>query len=599
MNVNTLAISALVELAALGKEDWESALQQILKIDAGVLNVERVSYWSFHAQPPGIFCELGFQTGARLYERGARLAVVECPNYFQEIRRGDVVAVDNVQDDERLRGMEGYMSARGVKSLMDVPIWVRSDLAGILCHEHTSQREWVESEVEFALAVSHSLSATLEARQRCGAEAAGRRSAFLAEVSSRLAESLDLHGVAQRAVDLALPRLADWAVLDILEKDKIRRLATAHKDPNAHAILKDASKRFPPAINRPHLTALVMRLGQSILHPTVADTHLSRYTVNNEHLEMIRALGARSAIGVPLSAKHKVFGALALFSSERTYRHDDLQLAEDFALRVSCAFVNARLYQQAKDAIAIRDDFLSLAAHELRTPLAGVQLGIDVLSQRFSGADLRNSPPFQVLVRQVDRLRRFAEELLDASQIGASQLSIRPVRVDLAALVRELSQEFDYQLTQAGCAVTTNVAGPVVGYWDSVQLERLLCNLLDNVIKFAAGHPVEISVSARGDEATLVVQDHGMGIQPERLKDVYGRYERCVPMKNFGGLGLGLYIVRAIVDAHGGTVRIESHLNQGTRVTVELPRFRSCSAEQAESEGFPERASPADAYPAS
>ena len=152
----------------------------------------------------------------------------------------------------------------------------------------------------------------------------------------------------------------------------------------------------------------------------------------------------------------------------------------------------------------MRDEFLSLAAHELRTPLAGVQLGIDVLAQRFSGGSLPKMPPrFKVLVRQVDRLRRFAEELLDASQIGASQLSIRPERVDLAALVRDLTQEFEYQLEKAGCAVTIETPGPIIGYWDSLQLERVLCNLLDNAVKFGAGHPLEISVSAKGAEATL------------------------------------------------------------------------------------------------
>jgi len=595
VNIDTLAISALVELAALGKEDWESALQQILKIDAGVLSVERVSYWSFHAQPAGILCELGFQASPRCYERGARLAVVECPEYFQEIRKADVFRADSVDDDARLRGLDGYMKSRGIQSLMDVPIWVRSELAGILCHEHTSPRAWTANEIEFALAVSHSLSATLEARDRNDAEAAGLRSAFLAEVSWRLAGTLDQDEIAQRALELAVPRLADWAVLDILEGDKVCRLATAHKLSEGRAILEDASRRFPPGMDRPHLTSLVMRLGQSVLHPRVADAHLARYTVNSEHLEMIRSLRVRSAIGVPLFAEDRIIGSIALNSSERTYRHDDLRLAEDFALRVSSAFVNARLYRQANAAIAMRDDFLSLAAHELRTPLAGVQLGIDVLAQRFSQTSLESMAPFQVLVRQVDRLRRFAEELLDASQIGNSRLSIRPERVDLSALVRDLIQDFEHQLVQARCKVTIETADSVVGYWDSVQLERMLSNLVDNVIKFAAGHPLEISVSAEGPNAILIVQDHGMGIPPERLKDVYDRYERCVSLKHFGGLGLGLYIVRAIVDAHGGTVRIDSDPGEGTRVRIELPRRRLTLNGPIESEpppGAPARARP-------
>src|SRR5687767_13366641 len=212
--MNPMTIAALVELGALGKEDWESALQQILRIDAGVLNIERVSYWSFRDEPRAIFCELGFQAGPRVYERGAHLLEAECPPYFLEIRKPEVLLTDNALDDERLSGLDGYLRSRHIISMMDVPIWVRSELEGILCHEHTHSRHWTPADVEFALAVSQSLSAALEARRRSGAEAAALRSEFLGDVSTHLARSLDQEHVAQRAVELAIQHFADWAVLD-------------------------------------------------------------------------------------------------------------------------------------------------------------------------------------------------------------------------------------------------------------------------------------------------------------------------------------------------------------------------------------------------
>jgi signal transduction histidine kinase len=570
--MNPMTIAALVELGALGKEDFESALQQILRIDAGVLNIERVSYWSFREEPRSIFCELGFQVGPRVYERGAHLLEAECPPYFLEIRRPEVLVADSVLDDDRLSGLDSYLKPRGIMSLMDVPIWVRSELEGILCHEHIASKHWSQADVEFALAVSQSLSAALEARRRSGAEAAALRSDFLGEVSRCLAKSLDQKQVAERAVELAIDHLADWAVIDVSDNSQVHRLALAHKNPESYAVLAEASRLYPPGKGRPHLSALVMRLGQSVLYPTVTDAQLARYTIDAQHAEMIRSLGMRSAIGVPLLGEGQVFGAIGLTSSTRTYDQDDLRLAEDFAERVASAFCNARLYRQAQDAVVVRDEFLSLAAHELRTPLNGIQLSVDRLDQQLEKTPLREGAPFKVLVRQVDRLNRLVEQLLDASQIGRGSLTLQPERIDLSRLVEEVTQEFQYRLESAGCPLTLDTHGPVDGYWDPVRLTRVISNLLDNAIKFAPHCPIAVSVSANSKKAVMSVQDHGEGIPPERLRDIFDPYKRGVSARNFGGLGLGLYVVRAIVEAHGGTVTVESRPGNGTRFTLELPQ---------------------------
>jgi signal transduction histidine kinase len=581
--MNPMTIAALVELGALGKEDWESALQQILRIDAGVLNVERVSYWSFREDPRAIFCELGFQAGPRVYERGAHLLEAECPPYFLEIRKPEVLITNNALDDERLTGLDGYLRSRHIISMMDVPIWVRSELEGILCHEHTQSKHWSSADVEFALAVSQSLSATLEARRRSGAEAAALRSEFLGEVSSHLARSLDQEQVAQRAVELAIQHFADWAVLDVLDNGTVRRLAFAHRSSNSLTVLAEASRLYPPGSERAHLSSLVMRLGQSVLHPNVTNAQLARYTTDAHHADMIRSLGTCSAIGVPLCAEGRVFGAIALNSATRTYQQDDLRLAEDFAERISSAFANARLYRKAQEAVVIREEFLSLAAHELRTPLNGIQLSVDRLQQHLDKTPLKESPPFKVLVRQVERLNRLVEQLLDASQIGRGSLLIQPEEMDLSALVRDVCHEFQYRLESAECALSLDAGGPVPGYWDPVRLARVLSNLLDNAVKFAPGRPIEVSVSTKTERALLSVRDYGPGIASERFDDIFDPYKRGVSAKNFGGLGLGLYVVRAIVAAHGGTVTVESKPDRGTMFTLELPQRNTPASTEAQS----------------
>ena len=580
--MNPMTIAALVELGALGKEDWESALQQILRIDAGVLNIERVSYWSFRDEPRSIFCELGFQVGPRVYERGAHLLEAECPPYFVEIRKPEVLIADSVLDDDRLCGLDVYLRSRGIISLMDVPIWVRSELEGILCHEHVLSKHWSPADVEFALAVSQSLSAALEARRRSGAEAAALRSEFLGEVSVRLAQSLDQEHLAERAVELAVQHLADWAVLDVKgDNGKVRRLAMAHKNPNLRPALAESSRLYPPGGDRPHLGSLVMRLGQSVLHPSVTNAQLARYTVDAQHAELVRSLGTASAIGVPLISAGHLFGAIALNSGTRTYGQEDLRLAEDFAERVAGAFCNARLYRKAQEAVVIRDEFLSLAAHELRTPLNGIQLSVDRLEQQLEKTPLREAPPFQVLVRQVDRLSRLVEQLLDASQIGRGSLMIQPEQIDLATLVRDVCQEFQYRGESAGCALMLDAHGPVEGYWDPVRLARVLSNLLDNAIKFAPGRPIEVSISAKNGRAVLSVRDRGPGIASERLNDIFDPYKRGVSARNFGGLGLGLYVVRAIVEAHGGVVTVQSWPGDGTKFILELPQKDSSAKTEA------------------
>ncbi|WP_163995643.1 PAS domain S-box protein [Pyxidicoccus caerfyrddinensis] len=237
-----------------------------------------------------------------------------------------------------------------------------------------------------------------------------------------------------------------------------------------------------------------------------------------------------------------------------------------------------RLLEELKLAVSARDEFLGIASHELKTPLTPLALKLEALA-RAAGAEPESSlarrlaPHVEVMRRQVKRLACLVNDLLDVSNIGAGRLALTldPQQCDLAALVRDVAGRFDTEVKRAGCEVRLHAPAPVEGTWDSSRLEQVVTNLLANAVKYGPGHPVMLSVETVDGRARLTVSDRGIGIAPENLQRIWGKFERAVSERHYGGLGLGLYISRQIVEALGGTVKVESTLGQGATFIVELP----------------------------
>ncbi len=222
----------------------------------------------------------------------------------------------------------------------------------------------------------------------------------------------------------------------------------------------------------------------------------------------------------------------------------------------------------------MRDEFLSVASHELRAPLTALTLQVK-LAQRCLAPDGPGaaSLPSRVtgLARQIERLNRLVANLLDVTRlrVGRMDLSIEPI--ELAELVEEVSSHFEEELARQGRELRLACAGPVHGRWDRVKVEQVVTNLLSNAVRYGVSGPVELSVTQSGEVAELAVRDHGPGIKPEDQARIFDRYERGRASEGNGGLGLGLYLVRTLVELHGGCVRLESAPGQGTSFTVELP----------------------------
>jgi len=252
-------------------------------------------------------------------------------------------------------------------------------------------------------------------------------------------------------------------------------------------------------------------------------------------------------------------------------------IARDISERKHTQREKELLYREAVDAIRARDEFLSVASHELRTPLSALQLQIQTLqaTRRLPRAVLspeQMQPKLEMAQRQVARLTRLVGELMDVSRITAGRLRLQCEDIDLAAVVRDVVDRLGEEARRSNSSVTVHTAAPVVGMWDRIRLEQVVTNLLTNAIKFGEGKPIDIVVEERGPLGRLVVVDHGIGIAVEDVERIFQRYEQAISSRAFGGLGLGLYIARQIIDAHGGSIWVESQPGAGSTFTVDLPR---------------------------
>jgi len=229
---------------------------------------------------------------------------------------------------------------------------------------------------------------------------------------------------------------------------------------------------------------------------------------------------------------------------------------------------------ELRESVRIRDEFLQIAGHELKTPLTPLALKLGSLMRKAkaaSGPDSDFVTHLESAGRQVTRLTELVNGLLDVSRLTQGRLKLEPKPTSLDQLVREVSDQFTLQAERAHSPLKLELQSGVIGLWDSARLEQVVANLLTNAIKYGAGHPVEVRVDAGDDQARLVVKDHGIGIPQEGLRRIFGKFERAVSDRNYGGLGLGLFIAKQIVDAHRGSITVESQPGKGATFTVELP----------------------------
>ncbi|PTL79867.1 ATP-binding sensor histidine kinase [Vitiosangium sp. GDMCC 1.1324] len=498
-------------------------------------------------------------------------------------RTGDTLVLADAAHQGRFVN-DPYVAQRTVKSALAVPIQRHTKTVGVLYLENdlatrafTPERVGVLRTLSTEIAISLENSQLfeqlkVEVQERRRAETAVR---FLAEAGLTLAESLDLEPMLSKAARLVVPFLADWCTFTVIDKgERLRQAAMAHADPKKEVLLRALFDRYQTDWNSPASIGRVLRTGLPALRPVLSDAMFAEHGFGPDYVERMRNIGAKSALHVPLISRGKTFGVLSLVSgsSGRRYGEADLHLAQELARRVAISIDNARLYSDSQDAIRLRDEFLSVASHELNTPLTSLRLVVQGL--------LRNIPPglpessvraMRTINQQSLRLARLIEELLDVSRIQAGELDLELEQVDLADVIQSVAERLREPLARAASTLVLHVQRPIVGRWDAARLAQVLVNLLSNAIKFGAGKPIELAAGVKDGTAWFSIRDQGIGIAPDRLSHIFERFERAVSVRSYGGLGLGLHLVREIVTALGGTVHVESSVGTGTAVRVELP----------------------------
>ena len=414
--------------------------------------------------------------------------------------------------------------------------------------------------------------------------AAEERRRFLASAGTILASSLDYETTLDSVARLAVPFLADWAFVEVLQDDgSIERLAIAHRDPDKEALAREYARRYPLDPEAPGGSAEVIRTGRPELLSEVPDALLQAVAQDPEHLRILRELGFGSSVIVPLRARGRILGDLA-FATEGSGRRlgpDDLALAEELAHRAALAVDNARLYREAREAVRARDEFLSNVSHDLKTPLTGIRGLAELLGRRAAavgGAEGEHLADGLGRIRATaTRMHRQLDALVDATRLQLGQeLELRRTPTDLVALVRQVVAAHQPTASRHRLEVEASDAA-LTGFVDPLRLEHALNNLLDNAIKYSPDGGI-VTVAVARDEvegrrwAVIRVADRGIGIPPADVSRLFERFHRGAnAVGRIAGTGIGLASACQIVRQHGGSIDVESREGAGSTFTIRLP----------------------------
>ncbi len=422
------------------------------------------------------------------------------------------------------------------------------------------------------------LGVTMEVTDRKRAEEASR---LLADAGETLGASLDYQVTLGQLAHVLVPRLADWYAIDLLTpQDELERVSVCHPDPARVELARELHVQYPSRRDTPFGAWQVIRSGQPEWAEAISDERLQSAAHDAEHLGLLRGLQLRSYIIVPLTARGMTIGTMTLVLAEsgRQYRASDVALAVDIGRRAAAAVDNARLYQQLQLGDRRKDEFLAMLAHELRNPLAPISTAAQLL--RMSAADTpRVLAASEIISRQVSHMTELVDDLLDVSRVTRGLVQLQREPVELKSVITAAVEQVRPLIELRGHSLSTWTSPePLVVEGDRTRLVQVVANLLNNAAKYTPpGGDIDLRVDVVEAGARIRLRDNGAGIESALLPHVFELFTQAerTPDRSQGGLGIGLALVRSIVEMHGGDVRARSGgARQGSEFTVLLPRTR-------------------------
>ena len=401
---------------------------------------------------------------------------------------------------------------------------------------------------------------------------------FLSSAGELLVSSLDFKSSLDKILDLIVPDLADWASFVVLKDSKLEVLAMKIFDGERAEALNKLHQDYLKQEDLEQGILKVLRTGKSELYRAVGQEMVEQIIFDNQSIKVAITFSGKVALIVPMIIKGDIIGAITFVANDLGKFHEPHQIAmaEELARRSALAYENSHLYQLSQEAIEIRNDFLSIASHELNTPITSLKLQLQMVrrkllseaTQKFDQSSFTKSIDSSVM--HVDRLIKLVGVLLDVSRIQSGKFTYNFEDFNAKDAVNEILERNLDILNDSHCKVTINNVQDIQVRWDRTRFEQVLTNILNNAIKYAPGE-LELKVEPQGEEVVISLSDHGEGIQKDKLITIFDRFERLNSNQNVGGLGLGLYIVKQIVEGHGGSVTVESETGQGTTFIIKLP----------------------------
>jgi PAS domain S-box-containing protein len=393
---------------------------------------------------------------------------------------------------------------------------------------------------------------------------------LITQVGDVLATTLEFEDTLTNIARLVVDNLADLCVINFIDDDGVARRARVFSRDPTKAWVCDALMRMPAGQEQVRIAQSVLETRKPVLIAEVTPDLVRSWAANDEHLMALQGIEPKSAIIAPLLVHGRLLGALSLMSSDasRKYGPEDLQVAAAIAGRAAFFIENARLYRESKRATQARDDMFRVVAHDLRNPLAVIQALATVLIK--TGHDVELS---QEIMDATNRMARLIQDLVDVTRLQAGSLRLNPERLDAAEIATETEAAQRALVSAASLEIRFEKEPDLPTIWaDHFRILQVFENLVGNAIKFTKpGGRITLRAAAVAGEVLFSVADTGRGIPSEQLPHVFDMFWQAPGQEVNRGVGLGLPIVRGIVEAHGGRVWAESSLGQGSTFYFTVP----------------------------